>query len=184
MPTRSLKRVLAFSLAAFLTIVFVFFAPGIFGPMYTHAKERELLQSSLSGCAPNEVRLAVYFGRTGSEMATFNFETKLLDGNESNPLDSWSASGAQTGGGYNVSFAFKSKPFTDDQIAKVKSLLASLPPAIDQGPSIPGSYRDQFHLAFYLGNELRIYHYAKDENRQQLEELCAALQVRPHFDGR
>lgn len=180
MTLRSFQRIAIFTTVAFLTVAFVYFAPGVLGPIYEHAKERESLERSLTGCAPNEVRIAVYFGRTGAEVATFNFETKTLDGSESNPVDSWSGAGQS----YNIGFGFKSPPYTDEEVAKIKDLLAAMPAPADTSPSVSGSYRDRFHLAFYRGHDLRIYHYARDEDRAKIEELCAALKVRPHSDGR
>ena len=59
-----------------------------------------------------------------------------------------------------------------------------MPPAIDSSTSLSSDYRDQFHLAFYRGNELRIYHYAKGEETDKIKELCAALQVIAHIDDK
>jgi hypothetical protein len=184
MSPRSLKRILIFLAVSLLTVLFFFFAPGILGPMYERSQERDVLEKSLAACAPNEVRMAVYFGSTGSEMATFNLGTKLLSGGDATPTNSWTSFNSQGAGSYNVHFGFQSKPFTEDQVDQIKKLLLMMPPALDQGPSVSSSYRDQFHLAFYRGTELRIYHYAKTEEADKIKELCAALQVVPHLDAK
>jgi hypothetical protein len=181
MNPKSAKRILIFLAVSFSTVAFIFFAPGILGPMYAHEQERESLEQSLTACPPDEVRMAVYFGKTGVETATFSFKTKMLTGSNGNPNSSWSAFDAGGGGAYNIHFSFQSKPFTDDQVDQLKKLLATMPPAIDQGSSVSSSYRDQFHLAFYQATEQRIYHYAKTEETDKIRELCAALQVVPHL---
>ena len=175
-PTQFL---LLLALAPILGLLLISNAPTLLGPVYDRYQEHELLVKHLASCRPDEVRLAVYYGKIGSEIATFNFTTKTLDG------DAGSLSGGAVAQKntqiYGLHLGFHSPPFNYDQVEKIKSLLAALPPPANTGPASFNSYRDQFHLAFYQGANLRIYHYSKTEARPQLEALCAALQIVPHL---
>jgi hypothetical protein len=71
--------------------------------------------------------------------------------------------------------------YTDDDLAKIKNLLATMPEPIV--PTVGNiSYRDQLHLAFYRNGQRIIYHYPKFTAPPQLADLCKALKIPEHAD--
>jgi len=63
--------------------------------------------------------------------------------------------------------------FTDDQIAQIKAFLASLPAPIHSPDDSPDTLR--FHLAFWQGDELRIYDYPASKAIPGYSKLCHIL---------
>jgi hypothetical protein len=176
------KSRILFSAASFgfIGLTVFFSAPVIFGPIYDHYHESSSLEKALASCRSDELRFMVYYEKNGSEGAILNFKTKTLEGGASNPVITWSWLGRTESVLSNIRLGGDA-PFTDDQIQRIKRLLIALPPPKTTELPSSASYRDQFHLAFYKGKQLCVYHYSKKEARPQLEELCKTLEVPLEF---
>jgi hypothetical protein len=155
----------------------VYFAPSVIGPMIDDYINQSELDQSLAACRPDELRFQLYYEKHGEEGGTFDFKNKRLSAGDTNSSTHWSLSGENRGPVFSAPLGY-GKVFTDEDTQHIKDLLASLPPP---GASAPAnSYRDQIHLAFYQGGQLRIYHYPRTGAPPQLTELCKALGIAEH----
>ena len=164
-----------------LCAAIAYFAPSITGSMIEKIDEKLDLDQSLAACKPDEVVYVVFYHKYASEGATFNLTTKKLTGGDAEggpPNGSWF--GPTRSVFYNISLGY-GVTYTDEDVAKIKSLLATMP-----APIVPTvgtiSYRDQLHLAFYHDVHRIIYHYPKFTAPPQLADLCKALKIPEHAD--
>ncbi len=182
--TKTSRNLFLSAFGAFIGLAILLNAPPIFGPIYDYFHdyyyERSSLEQCLASCPSDEMRFKYYYEKNGSAGAALNFKTKTLEGGDSNPSVKWSWSGRMVSFFQNMELG-GGAPFTDEQIGKIRSLLAALPPSNATGPTNLESYRDRFHLAFYQGEQLCVYHYSKGEADPQLEELCRTLGVGGEF---
>jgi hypothetical protein len=157
-----------------LCAAIAYVAPSVTGSMIQQYDERQQLNDSLTACKPDEIVYAVFYGKYAGESATFSFTTKKLTGGDAEGSPP-SLFGGPSGVYYSISLGY-GVTYSDDDIAKIKSLLASMPEPIV--PTI--SYRDQLHLAFYRDGNRIIYHYPKFTAPPQLADLCKALKISEH----
>jgi hypothetical protein len=159
----------------------VYFVPSVTGSMLESFREKQDLDQTLTACKPDEVVYVVYYHQSALESASFNFTTKKLTGGDSEggaPNGSWF--GPARSVFYNISLGYN-VTYTDDDLAKIKNLLATMPEPIV--PTVGNiSYRDQLHLAFYRNGQRIIYHYPKFTAPPQLADLCKALKIPEHAD--
>jgi hypothetical protein len=156
-----------------------YFAPSVTGSIIENFHEKQDLDQALAACKPDEVVYTVFYHKYASESATFNLTTKKLTGGDAEggaPTGSWF--GPTRSVFYNISLGY-GVTFTDDDVAKIKNLLAAMPePIVPTVGTI--SYRDQLHLAFYRNGQRIIYHYPKFTAPPQLADLCKALKISEH----
>jgi hypothetical protein len=166
------RKIFASTALVLVAAVCIVLGPQAIGPVYDRYREKLSLDNFLATCRPDEVRFATHYDKYGSEGATFNFGTKTLNGGDSDPLVKWSWSGRMEMNFYNILLGY-GVTYSDKQVARLRELLATLPSI-----NAPGAYRDQYHIAFYRGTRLCIYHYPKDQ--VQVLELCEVLQIPTH----
>lgn len=164
-----------------LCAAIAYFAPSITGSMIEKIDEKGDLDQSLAACKPDEVVYVVFYHKYATESATFNFTSKKLTGSDAygeTPISSWFDPSKSVY--YNNNFG-DGVTYTDDDIAKIKDLLATMPePIVPTVGTI--SYRDQLHLAFYRDGHRIIHHYPKFTAPPQLADLCKALKIPEHAD--
>ena len=161
-----------------LCAAIVYFAPMVTGSVVENIREQADLDQALSACKPNDVIYFVYYGQQGQESARFDLATKKLVGSDAQGATggSWLAPAKSVF--YNTNIG-SGATYTDDDITKIKSLLATMPePIVPTVGTI--SYRDQLHLAFYRNGHQVIYHYPKLTAPPQLADLCKALRIPEH----
>ncbi len=162
-----------------LCAAIAYFAPSVTGSMIQAYGEQQQLSSALTACKPDEIVYVVFYHKYASETATFSFTTKKLTGSDAEGGPP-SAFGGPTSVFSNILIGY-GVTYTNDDIAKIKSLLAAMPePIVPTVGSV--SYRGELHLAFYRDGLRIIYHYPKFTAPPQLADLCKALKISEHAE--
>ncbi len=168
-------------------ILFFIFGGPVFGPLFEYEGQEIDLHRYLSSCRSNELRLSIDSnpdGHGGYGRLTLNFPSgKSEVGSGCYNYQRWFLCWNSMGSGFcSVPIPSAPPPYNPEQMVRIKSELANLAPDDNKWLYDSDSYRNEFHLAFYLGSQLCLYHYSPDKIPPHLEELCRAMGISFSFD--
>jgi len=72
-------------------------------------------------------------------------------------------------------------PLTNQEIDSIKGLLASLPATSNQSYWNRDDYKNEYHIAYYVGDKLIKYHYLKSSPPVEFQDLLRFLKIQDFY---